>query len=122
MSQMRLPFPIAWPTKVARRVALSAALLASACSYSVDDFHDNGGKGDAGLDASDAGDAVRVDSATDSLPPQDSGADTAPPTCTSGLTLCGSECVDLAKDINHCGDCTTRCDPTMERCKKGSCQ
>jgi hypothetical protein len=66
---------------------------------------------------------------TDSGPPSTGGAapvgdsgllpDGAPP-CTPGLSLCGDTCFDFLTDVNHCGDCTTKC-ATGEVCSAGDC-
>lgn len=43
-----------------------------------------------------------------------------PPACPAGQTLCGSTCVDLALDKNHCGTCATAC-VGDEVCAAGVC-
>jgi len=40
--------------------------------------------------------------------------------CTSGLTLCGTVCVDLATDAANCGDCGVVC-PEGQFCSSGTC-
>jgi len=41
-------------------------------------------------------------------------------TCDSGLTLCGTVCVDLATDPANCGDCGVSC-PAGQFCSNGAC-
>ncbi len=51
-------------------------------------------------------------------PPTDSGADVILPVdggCPTGLTLCSGACVDLTKDLAHCGKCGGAC-PTGATC------
>lgn len=38
-----------------------------------------------------------------------------------GQTLCGSMCVNVQTDPNHCGNCTTLCYSGVETCTAGSC-
>jgi hypothetical protein len=40
--------------------------------------------------------------------------------CTSGLSVCGSECVDLEGDASHCGACGVTCG-AQETCQAGAC-
>lgn len=40
--------------------------------------------------------------------------------CPAGLTRCGSTCVNLQANIDHCGSCTTRC-KMGESCEEGMC-
>ncbi len=42
------------------------------------------------------------------------------PTCPSGQTSCGGECVDTQTDAEHCGACDTEC-ASGEACMAGSC-
>ena len=46
--------------------------------------------------------------------------------CSSGYTQCGSVCVQLLDDVDHCGACDTRCgDQGLHGkaiCQNGSCQ
>ena len=41
--------------------------------------------------------------------------------CGSGLTECGSACVDLASSEDHCGDCNNSCNSDQE-CRGGGCR
>ena len=42
--------------------------------------------------------------------------------CPSGLTSCGSVCVDLKKNLNHCGACNNKCPgATSDSCVNGTC-
>src|SRR5512139_316892 len=43
------------------------------------------------------------------------------PSCTTGLTLCGSVCVDLQLDDAHCGTCDTAC-AGDRTCAAGVCE
>ena len=64
-------------------------------------------------------------------PGPDSGAPPAPPvtevppiSCPSGLAPCGSHCVDLTRDNDHCGACGALCAPTENGspvCRSGKC-
>lgn len=63
-------------------------------------------------------DAGSMSSAPDASPSDGAARSDAPPPCS--LTLCGSACVDLASDANHCGDCAHAC-ATGEVCRAGSC-
>ncbi|MBI5543932.1 MAG: hypothetical protein HY901_08605 [Deltaproteobacteria bacterium] len=40
--------------------------------------------------------------------------------CPAGQSVCGPECADLKTDSNHCGSCSTACDPS-EACANGAC-
>jgi len=40
--------------------------------------------------------------------------------CPAGETLCGTECVDLSSDVDHCGACGNACEED-EVCFDGSC-
>jgi hypothetical protein len=40
--------------------------------------------------------------------------------CTSGLTSCGTTCVDTSKSAQHCGGCDTACS-AGQQCVAGSC-
>lgn len=44
----------------------------------------------------------------------------APMTCSTGLSACGTQCVDLSADGNHCGSCDNGCD-TGSVCSLGAC-
>src|SRR5690606_31032698 len=35
--------------------------------------------------------------------------------------LCGEECVDLQRDVAHCGACEQAC-PAGDRCRDGACE
>src|SRR5688572_28391442 len=75
-----------------RLVAAALAVLGAACS-------------------GDDGPAVQVDAAID--------ASTIDAQTCSGM-LCNGECFDTFGDEQHCGDCTTVCDPG-EACQAGDC-
>ncbi|MDP1825379.1 MAG: hypothetical protein Q8L48_19130 [Archangium sp.] len=47
-------------------------------------------------------------------------ADDAGVTCSEGLTLCGDVCVELRRDLSHCGACDTPCSPGAA-CASGNC-
>ena len=49
------------------------------------------------------------------------GSGTGGTTCSSG-TLCGTSCVDLATDKNHCGVCGHSCRYATSSCIAGKCQ
>lgn len=40
--------------------------------------------------------------------------------CAAGLSRCGDACVDLSRDVGHCGACGVDC-KTDEACMKGAC-
>lgn len=40
--------------------------------------------------------------------------------CTTGLNLCGADCVDLKSDRNNCGKCGQQCEGE-QTCVEGSC-
>ena len=52
-----------------------------------------------------------------------SGSGGASAACASGLTRCGSECVDLNVERNHCGACGTVCESGLVAvaCRGGIC-
>ncbi len=53
--------------------------------------------------------------------PEDAGVEAdAGSGCGSGLTRCGSACMDLRVQDEHCGACGNAC-PSMERCAGGAC-
>jgi hypothetical protein len=84
-----------------------------------------GNNGDGGGDRPDAdpnapdADPFAPD-ADPSAPDADPSAPDAGPGCSGGRTRCGTECVDLATDEDHCGDCPVACDPG-EYCGGGEC-
>lgn len=41
--------------------------------------------------------------------------------CAEGLSSCGGSCVDLRRDVTHCGDCGTEC-KGGESCAGGECK
>lgn len=47
-------------------------------------------------------------------------SDGAAPTCGDEQTMCGSSCVDLRSDAQHCGDCATACSGATA-CVSGYC-
>ena len=51
----------------------------------------------------------------------DAGSQDAAPSCATDQTLCGGRCVDLARDAQHCGDCTTSC-AVGEVCTASVCE
>jgi hypothetical protein len=50
--------------------------------------------------------------------PVDANVPPDAPGCEAGAELCGGECVDISKDVKHCGACGRAC--TL--CEKGQCQ
>jgi RHS repeat-associated protein len=43
------------------------------------------------------------------------------PTCTAGLTICGSSCANLQTDVNNCGACGSLCSACSSSCAGGAC-
>ncbi|MEI8259569.1 MAG: hypothetical protein WCJ30_28220, partial [Deltaproteobacteria bacterium] len=70
-------------------------------------------------DATDVLDAMDVSDATDALDAADAPAeevappldalDVVPCLCAPGLGCCAGACVDLSRDVDHCGSCDQRC-------------
>ena len=45
--------------------------------------------------------------------------------CTNGLKACGTECVDISSNLNHCGECNQDCvisNSQSVNCEAGSCK
>lgn len=42
-------------------------------------------------------------------------------TCPTGLTPCGTACVDVTSSTTHCGECDRACSGTATECREGTC-
>ena len=53
-----------------------------------------------------------------------SGATAGQAACASGLTYCGTACVDLMSDLNNCGACGSICESQLVpvECRQGICE
>src|SRR5436190_17295919 len=52
--------------------------------------------------------------------PDDASAPDLTPTCTADETLCGKHCVNVASNIDNCGQCDLQCE-AHATCQKGRC-
>jgi hypothetical protein len=50
------------------------------------------------------------------------GATSAQKPCPAPFTRCGSECIDINTDVNHCGNCFGSCGGPGTACLGGTCQ
>ncbi|MDP3276177.1 MAG: hypothetical protein Q8Q09_13340 [Deltaproteobacteria bacterium] len=77
---------------------------------------------DASMDAPD----VLLREAGDDVPEVDGSVPEDAPGCPAGTSLCGGNCVDLARNMAHCGGCGQSCaglsNVSAAVCNAGACQ
>lgn len=106
-----------------------AVLLATTATACPDD--NNGPTPDSAVSDAGSGDGAAGDGTTGDGAVGDAGSGDADTTtdgdtpdgalvCPSGLSTCGTECVDLQTNENHCGSCPVACNPG-EVCVSGGC-
>lgn len=77
------------------------------------DNSSSGSSGSSTGSTTDSGSSTTTDSGTSTV---DAG-----PTCGTGISLCGSACVDLRVDSNNCGTCGTKC-KSGKVCSDSACK
>src|SRR5688572_11769569 len=103
---------------LSRLVALALCALGSvACSAGPPDDGDSGGKGGTNV----GGRAGGAGLGSGGMVTGGTGGLAASIECPVGQSVCGTTCVNLQADPNHCGSCAGVC-PVGTACQAGTCQ